>query len=99
MNNLPPIRSVDDPPWEQSGPEPSELCPHCGGGLNYRGELIEEDVVLSEWRSVIHHKCPHCNEVVEAYDYDEAEVFLQALRRFPEEMLKEVEEFSELREL
>lgn len=98
MSNLPPGVSVNDLPGNQRHPEPDDFCDHCGRPV-FHPRYDQSEVKLTVARKVVHKICQNCGEVMYAFDVDQTKGFLIAMRKEPEEMLKDVSSFDELKEL
>lgn len=86
-----------DAPWREGQPaEPDEWCDMCGDPVDRYDRRTEELDLTTIETEVI---CPHCNEVVDYFTSDVTEGFLMSVREAPEEMLEQVDNFEELREL
>ena len=78
-------------------PEPSEICPHCECGLRF-GACGERTVKVNEFRTIVHRVCPNCDNVVRAFVHDLTGQWLAYVRAVPDDALRHVDEYAELRE-
>lgn len=99
MRNIPDHVDPSDPkaPWNDQGPHRDRsmyLCDHC---TTYFSRYETREIVVDEFFSVFHRVCPHCGEVIGAIGYDMTEDFLVAMRNYPDEMLKTIDRYEELK--